>query len=161
MITDHHRVTGARVVNRRTGEEATLSADLVVDATGRAARTPAWLDNLGYDRPLEDHVVVHLTYVSQLLRTAPDALHELGFLIGIVPGRPHGVGLVHCENDTWLFTVMGIAGREPACDLAAMCDFVEDYAPTHMLDAVRAAEPIGEPWRLWRCATACPAAQGI
>ncbi len=144
---DHHRVTGARLVNRRTREEATLSADLVVDATGRAARTPAWLDSLGYDRPPEDHVVVHLTYVSQLLRMAADALHELGFLIGIVPGRPNGMGLVHCENDTWLFTVMGIAGREPACDLAAMCEFVEDYAPTHLLDAVRAAERIGEPVR--------------
>jgi len=58
---DHHRVTGARLVNRRTREDATLSADLVVDATGRAARTPTWLDLLGYDRPPEDNVVVHLT----------------------------------------------------------------------------------------------------
>ena len=90
---DHHRVTGARVVNRRTREDATLSADLVVDATGRAARTPTWLNGLGYDRPREDHVVVQLTYVSQLLRMAPDALHELGFLVGIVPGRPHGLGM--------------------------------------------------------------------
>ena len=51
---DRHRVTGARVVSRRTGEAATLNADLVVDATGRAARTPTWLDGLGYDRPTED-----------------------------------------------------------------------------------------------------------
>src|SRR5271157_6387683 len=42
---------------------------------------------------------------------------------------------------------MGIAGREPPCDLAAMCEFVEDCAPTHLLAAVRAAEPIGEPAR--------------
>ena len=144
---DHHRVTGARVVDRRTGEVATLSADLVVDATGRAARTPAWLASLGYDRPPEDHVAMHLTYVSQLLRIAPDALHELFFLVGIVPGRPTGLGLVHCENDTWLFTVMGIAGREPPRDFAAMCEFVEDCAPAHMLAAVRAAEPVGEPAR--------------
>jgi 2-polyprenyl-6-methoxyphenol hydroxylase-like FAD-dependent oxidoreductase len=144
---DHRRVTGARVVNRRTGEDATLSADLVVDATGRAARTPVWLDSLGYDRPPEDHVVVHLTYASQMLRMAPDALHEIGFLVGIVPGRPTGLGLVHSEDDTWLFTVIGIAGREPPRDLAAMCDFVEDCAPAHMLAAVRAAEPIGEPAR--------------
>ena len=144
---DHHRVTGARVVNRRTSEDATLSADLVVDATGRAARTPTWLNRLGYDRPREDHVVVHLTYVSQLLRMAPDALHELGFLVGVVPGRPHGLGILHCENDTWMFTVFGMAGHEPPLDLSAMCEFVEDYAPARMLAAVRAAEPIGEPSR--------------
>jgi 2-polyprenyl-6-methoxyphenol hydroxylase-like FAD-dependent oxidoreductase len=144
---DRGRVTGARLVNRRTREDATLSADLVVDATGRAARTPTWLNRLGYDRPREDHVAVRLTYVSQSLRMAPDALHERGFLIGIVPGRPHGLGIVHCENDTWVFTVVGIAGHEPPSDIAAMCEFVEDYAPAHMLAAVRAAEPVGEPTR--------------
>jgi 2-polyprenyl-6-methoxyphenol hydroxylase-like FAD-dependent oxidoreductase len=144
---DHHRVTGARLVSRRTGEGVRLRADLVVDATGRAARTPTWLDGLGYDRPPEDRVAMDLTYASQQLRIATDAPHELGFLVGIVPGRPRGVGLLHCENDTWLFTVMGLAGHEPACDLAAMCEFVEDCAPAHLLAAVRGAEPIGEPVR--------------
>ena len=91
--------------------------------------------------------MVHLTYASQPLRMAMDAPHELGFLVGIVPGRPRRVGLLHCENDTWLFTVMGVAGQEPGGDLAAMCDFVEDCAPAHLLAAVRDAEPIGEPVR--------------
>ena len=144
---DHHRITGARVVSRRTREDATLGADLVVDATGRATRTPFWLDSLGYGRPLEDHVVVHLTYASQTLRMAPDALHELGCIVGLVPGRPRGLGMLHCENDTWLFTVMGLGGSEPPRDFAGMCEFVEDCAPAHMLAAVRAAEPIGEPAR--------------
>ncbi|MEB3982645.1 FAD-dependent monooxygenase [Mycobacterium sp. 663a-19] len=144
---DNHRVTGARVVNRRNGEHATLSADLVVDATGRAARTPTWLNGLGYDRPREDHVAVRLTYTSQLLRMAPDALHELGFVVGVVPGRPHGLGILHCENDLWMFTVFGVAGHEPPLGLSAMCEFVEGYAPARMLAAVRAAEPVGEPTR--------------
>ncbi len=85
----HHRRTGSQPPHRRRRH---LSADLVVDATGRAARTPMWLDSLGYDRPPEDHVVVHLTYASQMLRMAPDALHEIGFLVGVVPGRPTRAG---------------------------------------------------------------------
>jgi 2-polyprenyl-6-methoxyphenol hydroxylase-like FAD-dependent oxidoreductase len=144
---DRRRVTGVRVVSRRTGEPATLTAGLVVDATGRGARTPTWLESLGYGRPHEDRVVMQLTYASQLLRMTTDAPHELGFLIGIVPGRPRGVGLFHYENDTWLLTVMGVAGQEPPCDLAGMCGFVEDFAPAHLLAAVRGAEPIGEPVR--------------
>lgn len=144
---DRHRVTGARVVSRHTGEATTLHADLVVDATGRAAHTPAWLDGLGYDRPREDSVVVHLTYTSQQLRLETDAPHELVFLVGIAPGRPRGAGLLHCENDTWLFTVIGVAGHEPPRDLAAMCEFVEDSAPARLLAAVRNAEPVGEPVR--------------
>jgi 2-polyprenyl-6-methoxyphenol hydroxylase-like FAD-dependent oxidoreductase len=144
---DGRRVAGVRVFSRRTGEPATLSADLVVDATGRGARTPTWLESLGYDRPREERVVMQLTYASQLMRMATDAPRELAFLIGIVPGRPRGAGLLHCENDTWLLTVMGIAGHEPPSDLAGMCDFVDDCAPAHLMAAVRGAEPIGEPVR--------------
>lgn len=144
---DHRRVTGARVGDRRTGEDSTLDADLVVDATGRGARTPFWLDSLGYGRPLEEHVVVHVTYVSQALSMAPDALHELGFVVGFVPGRPRGLGMLHCENDTWVLTVMGIGGCEPPQDFPGMCEFVQDCAPAHMLAAVREARPIGEPAR--------------
>ncbi len=142
---DRRRVTGARVVNGRTGEGVTLGADLVVDATGRGARTPTWLEGLGFDRPTEDRVAVQVTYASQRLRIVTDAPHEVGFLTGIVPGRPRGGGLLHCENDIWVFTVLGMAGHEPARDLAAMCEFVADCAPATLLAAVRSAEPIGEP----------------
>jgi 2-polyprenyl-6-methoxyphenol hydroxylase-like FAD-dependent oxidoreductase len=144
---EHRRITGARIVDRRTGEDTALTADLVVDATGRAARTPCWLDSMGYDRPIENHVAVHMTYASQPLRMAPEALHELGFVVGYVPGRPRGLGMLQSENDTWMFTVMGVAGHEPPCDLVGMCEFVADCAPAHMLAAIRAAEPIGEPVR--------------
>jgi flavin-dependent dehydrogenase len=53
--------------------------------------------------------------------------------------------MLHCENDTWLITVIGVAGHEPAAiDREALCRFVEDRAPAHLLAALRAAEPIGE-----------------
>jgi 2-polyprenyl-6-methoxyphenol hydroxylase-like FAD-dependent oxidoreductase len=144
---DRHRVTGARVVNRRTREDIALSADLVLDATGRGARTPAWLTALGYQRPAEVHVPVQLTYVSQHLCMAPDALHEFAFLVGAVPGRPRGVGMVRAENDTWMFTVYGIAGLAPPTDLMSMCEFIEDCTPPRLLAAVLESEPIGEPAR--------------
>ena len=147
VTANRRRVTGVRVLDRRPRQDVTLDADLVVDATGRGSRTPAWLEYLGYDRPREDHVAMQLTYVSQLLRMAPDALHEQGFVIGPVPGRPHGLGILNSENDTWMFTVFGLAGHEPPPDLVAMCEYVEDYAPARLLAAVRAAEPVGEPAR--------------
>jgi 2-polyprenyl-6-methoxyphenol hydroxylase-like FAD-dependent oxidoreductase len=141
---DNSRVTGTRVVERCSGRESSLAADLVVDATGRGARTPAWLESLGYGRPVEDHVVVHLTYASQLLRMPAGALHEMGFLIGVVPGRPTGMGLLGCENDTWLFTAMGMAGHDVPRSFDGMCALVEEFTPPHALAAVRAAEPLGE-----------------
>jgi 2-polyprenyl-6-methoxyphenol hydroxylase-like FAD-dependent oxidoreductase len=65
------RVTGARVRARDGGTENVLAAELVVDATGRGSRTPTFLDHLGYNRPVRDHIDVRLTYTSQLLRLPP------------------------------------------------------------------------------------------
>ena len=44
---DGARVTGVRILRRADGSvEEALAADLVVAATGRAARVPAWLEGL-------------------------------------------------------------------------------------------------------------------
>jgi 2-polyprenyl-6-methoxyphenol hydroxylase-like FAD-dependent oxidoreductase len=141
---DHNRVTGVRVVNRDSGAERELAADVVMDATGRAAHTPALLDSLGYGRPLEDHIVMHTTYVSQLLRIPAGTLTEKLVDISPAPGRPAGMFLAGYENDTWIFTVFGMVGHEPPRDLAGMLSFAEQYCPAHLIAVVQAAEPIGE-----------------
>nr|WP_313776573.1 2-polyprenyl-6-methoxyphenol hydroxylase-like oxidoreductase [Mycobacterium sp.] len=139
---DRKRVTGVRVIARDGGDEQELTADLVMDAMGRAAHTPASLENLGYERPAEDHIVMHTTYVSQMLRIPPGTLQEMMTLIGPAPGRPTGMFLLAYENDTWIFTVYGMVGHEPPRDLAGMLSFAQEYAPAHLLAAVQAGEPI-------------------
>ncbi|MDT5133784.1 MAG: hypothetical protein QOE41_3095 [Mycobacterium sp.] len=141
---DRNRVTGVRVVDRDGGAERELMADVVVDAMGRGAHTPAFLESLGYGRPVEDHIVMHTTYVSQLLRIPQGTLKEKLVNIGPAPGRPTGMFLTGYENDTWMFTVFGMVGREPSRDLAGMLSFAQEYCPAHLLAAVRAGEPIGE-----------------
>ena len=153
---DHERITGARITPRPSGIPVGLSADLIVDATGRGARTPALLEDLGYGRPTEDHINVHLTYTSQLLRMRPGALQEVAFLIGAISGRPTGMGLLGCEHDTWLFTVFGMAGHEAPRNRAGMWGFIQGFAPPQALTAIAEATPIGEvvqhrvPCSVWR-----------
>jgi 2-polyprenyl-6-methoxyphenol hydroxylase-like FAD-dependent oxidoreductase len=142
--TSRDRVTGARTVSRHSHSESELSADLVVDATGRGSRTPAMLESLGYARPAEDDVVIHLMYASQLLRMPPEALHESGCLVAPVPGRPTGMAILRYEHDTVMFAVFGMAGMDPPVGCSAMCAFAEQLAPAHLLAAIRAAEPLGE-----------------
>ncbi|WP_051574248.1 NAD(P)/FAD-dependent oxidoreductase [Mycobacterium sp. URHB0044] len=139
---DRTRVTGVRVIDRDGGAQREIAADLVMDAMGRAAHTPAFLDGLGYGRPVEDHVVMHTTYVSQLLRIPPGTLTEMLVLISPAPGRPTGMFLTGYEDDTWIFTVFGMVGHEPPRDLEGMLSFAQGYAPPHLLAAVRAGEPI-------------------
>lgn len=143
-VTPSGRVTGARVVDRSSHFESTMDADLVIDATGRGARTPALLKKAGYDPPAEAEVAIDLMYASQLLRMPAEGLHESGFIISPVPGRPTGMAIAKCENDTVFFTVFGMAGNDPPAALSAMCAFAEGFTPRHVLAAVRAAKPVGQ-----------------
>ena len=140
---DRSRVTGVRVVNRADGAQRELTADLVVDAMGRSAHTPALLENLGYGRPVEDHITMHTTYASQPMQIPPGTLSEMLALVSPAPGRPTGMFLVGYEHDTWIFTVFGMVGREPPRDLAGMLSFAEDYGPAHLLAAVRTGKALG------------------
>jgi 2-polyprenyl-6-methoxyphenol hydroxylase-like FAD-dependent oxidoreductase len=140
---DRNRVTGVRVVNRDSGAEQELTADLVIDAMGRGAHTPNLLESLGYGRPVEDQIVMRTCYVSQPLRIPPGTVEQL-VAVGAAPGRPTGMFLLGYENDTSIFTVFGMVGHEPPGDLAGMVSFAQEYTPAHVLAAVRAAEPLGE-----------------
>jgi 2-polyprenyl-6-methoxyphenol hydroxylase-like FAD-dependent oxidoreductase len=153
---DRSRVTGVRVISRNDGVEQKLTGDVVMDAMGRGAHTPAFLESLGYRRPVEDHIVMHTNYVSQLLRIPPGTLTEMLVNIGPAPERPTGMFLSGYENDTWMFTVFGMVGHQPPRELAGMLSFAEKYCPAHLIAAIRAAEPIGEvaqhhmPFSQWR-----------
>jgi 2-polyprenyl-6-methoxyphenol hydroxylase-like FAD-dependent oxidoreductase len=141
---DRSRITGVTITSHEGDDKHTLTGDLVVDATGRGSRTPAFLEHLGYGRPAENEVVTRVAYVSQLLRLPPGAVKEVLVIAGPIPGRPTGMALTANENSTWMLTAIGILGREPPTDRAGMLQFIEDCTPAPVLSALRCAEPLGD-----------------
>ncbi|HYZ69403.1 MAG TPA: 2-polyprenyl-6-methoxyphenol hydroxylase-like oxidoreductase [Mycobacterium sp.] len=138
------RVSGALIRAHNGHGEQVLTADLVTDATGRGSRTPVFLEALGYGRPAEDTVHVRLCYSSQLLRLSPGTVKEKMVIVGPVPGRPTGMALFGYEDDTWIFTVLGMAGVESPCELHDMLSLVDGLAPAHVLAAIRTGQPLAE-----------------
>ena len=143
-LHEDHDVVDLTTTTARDGNERVLTADLVVDATGRSARTPAFLDALGFGRPAEDRVCVRVVYSSQLLHIPPGTLNELVVLVTPAPGRPIAMALAGYENDTWMFTVGGMVGLEPPSERAEMLAFIEGLVPAHVTAAIGAAEPLTE-----------------
>ena len=138
------RVTGVRVAPQG-GDEETLAADLVVDATGRSGRTPTWLQQLGYDAPDEERVVVEVMYASRHLRLRPDALGDVKLvLVGAETVHPTGVALFAQEHDRWVLTLGGYAGHHPPSDPDGFLAFAESVAPAHVFAAIRDAELLDE-----------------
>jgi hypothetical protein len=120
ITANPHRVTGAHVVNRDTGVEQKLDAELVVDAMGRSARTPAFLDGLGYGRPVAERSAASANYTSLLMRIPAGIINEKITFVVPEPKRPTGGAFSVYEHDTWIFTVARLAQNEPPDDLAGM-----------------------------------------
>ena len=141
------RVTGVRVLRGGAGGQAeqVLDADLVVDATGRGGRTPAWLAAIGYDPPPEEQLPVHLKYATRHLRLSPGALGGAKIVgIGAEPRRPTGLAMFAQEQDRWILTAFGYQGHHPPSDPDAFLGFVEHLAPPDVFAAVRDAQPLDD-----------------
>lgn len=136
------RVTGVRLVDRATGDDTPLNADLVVDAMGRAARTPAFLEGLGYNRPAEQRSTAHATYSSQLLHLRDGAIAEK---MVFFQGDSTRGGLAAYEDGAWMLTVGRLAiDTDPPTDFGGVMRLVEQIAPPHVAAALRSAQPIGD-----------------
>ncbi|HYU85379.1 MAG TPA: hypothetical protein VEK80_11300, partial [Kribbellaceae bacterium] len=140
------RVTGVRILRRAAaGAEEVLDADLVLDATGRSGRSPAWLAAIGYDPPPEEQLPVHLKYATRHLRLRAGALGgEKVVAVGAEPGRPTGIALFAEEEDRWILTAFGYDGHHPPTDPEGFLGFVRTVAPPDVVAAVRDAEPLDE-----------------
>jgi 2-polyprenyl-6-methoxyphenol hydroxylase-like FAD-dependent oxidoreductase len=144
---DGTRVTGARVIRRLDGSaEQALGADLVVDATGRGSRTPAWLEMLGYPRPPVQRVPIGLGYASRTYRHVPGLLDgDLAILTAATPDHPRGGAVAAMENDRLLVTLFGVLGDHPPTDSMGFADFAATLQFPDIHRALREAEPLDEP----------------
>ena len=86
-------VTGVRTID---GEE--VSADLVIDATGRASKLPDWLAAIGARRPIEETEDAGFIYYSRYFRAKN----------GVVP--PYRTGIYTYFHSFELLTLPGDAG---------------------------------------------------
>jgi 2-polyprenyl-6-methoxyphenol hydroxylase-like FAD-dependent oxidoreductase len=141
------RVTGVRVLRRAPGSaEEKLTADLVVDATGRTSRLAAWLSALGHRSPPQERVTLELTYTSRRYHLADHALGgDLACITGPTAQRPRGGALTRLEGGVWLLTLFGFHGHNPPRDLEGFLAFARSLETTDIGDAVVTGAPIDEP----------------
>lgn len=127
------RVTGVAV--RQGGTRREMTADLVVDATGRTSRTPALLDANGYDPPPTDRVQIDLAYCTTYVERPPSARWAFYAL----PEAPRTRGaLVHpIEGRRWVVTLIGMHGDHPPTNPEEFISFAGSL-------------PVDEPARLLR-----------
>ncbi|MGH4009602.1 MAG: FAD-dependent oxidoreductase [Pseudonocardiaceae bacterium] len=145
--SDQRRVTGVRIAHRAEGgTEQAVPADLVVDATGRASRTPVWLGQLGYPRPQVLRVEIGLGYSSRRYRLRPGALGDhAAILTGPTPDNPRAAALAPQENGQHMVTLAGILGDHPPLDPAGFDAFAASVCFPDIAEALVGATPLDDP----------------
>ena len=144
---DGERVTGVRILRRADGScEETVAADLVVAATGRSARVPAWLEAIGHPVPAEERLAIDVTYASRHVRLPAGALGgDKLVLVGARPGLPRTLFLFAQEGGRWILSVGGYgAAHRPPADPEGAAAFAATVAPPDVLAAIEAAEPLDD-----------------
>ncbi|WP_405661308.1 NAD(P)/FAD-dependent oxidoreductase [Streptomyces sp. NBC_00079] len=145
LAGDAARVTGVRV--RSGDEDLTLSAELVVDASGRGSHAPGWLTDLGLPQVTEREVNAGVVYATRLYR-APGSTADAAFPIVNVQANPanapgRGGIILPVEEGRWIVTLSGTRGGEPTADADAFADFALSLGDPVIGGLIKDAEPLG------------------
>jgi 2-polyprenyl-6-methoxyphenol hydroxylase-like FAD-dependent oxidoreductase len=96
-------VTGVRIHARKSGADVPgeLTADLVVDTSGRGSHLPEWLEALGYDKPQETRINSFLGYATRTFKRLDNLKADWKgiFLFPEPPKLPRGGALFPVEGD--------------------------------------------------------------
>jgi 2-polyprenyl-6-methoxyphenol hydroxylase-like FAD-dependent oxidoreductase len=144
---DRSRITGVRVQSQ-TGKNqvSTITADLVIDATGRGSRTPIWLEELGYPRVVEERKKIGLGYVTQHYRLTRDPYHgDLSINPAASAELPRGAIFTKTDGGRVELTTYGLLGDHPPTDQEGLYAWLKTLATQDIYNAVQHAEPLDEP----------------
>ena len=137
---------GLKVRYRDWAENAvvSLSADLIVDASGRSSHGPEWLAALGYAQLEETVINAHIGYATRVYRR-PANLHA-DWKVMIVHARPPfdpRSGLIYpIENDLWMVNLGGVGDERPPTDDQAFLDYTKTLIHPALYDSIKDAEPV-------------------
>ncbi|MFB9518156.1 FAD-dependent monooxygenase [Streptomyces purpureus] len=138
------RVTGVRVRDAE-GAERVLEADLVVDASGRGSRAPAWLASLGVPQVHEEEVDSGLVYASRIFR-APEGAEDYPVVNVQSDAREPRPGrtttIVPIEGRRWQVTLSGTRGGQPSSAADEFEAFARSVRHPVVGELIAHAEPL-------------------
>jgi 2-polyprenyl-6-methoxyphenol hydroxylase-like FAD-dependent oxidoreductase len=124
----------------------TIDAGLVVDCTGRGARSDRWLATLGLPAPEQLEVKIGVSYATRLYARKPDDLPGWQAVFTL-PAAPHqrtsGVA-VPVEGNRWLIGLGGWHMADPPTDVATFDQHIRALPDPILGSVVDRAEPLSD-----------------
>jgi 2-polyprenyl-6-methoxyphenol hydroxylase-like FAD-dependent oxidoreductase len=140
LLYDGHRVRGVQVCEGDT--LSGMTADLVVDCSGRSSRAVHWMEQLGYPKPEVVNVRCDMSYATKTLRrSAGDVDATFAVIIESPPDGSRAGILLPVEGDRWIVTLCDRFGA-PAGDEASFHAFAQSLPAPQIREVLANAEPL-------------------
>lgn len=142
--TGKTQITGVQCRCRGSELTETITANLVVDASGRTSQAPQWLTEIGYVPPQETVVNSFLGYASRWYQCPANVSNSWkSVLIWPKPPNDSRVGLIYpVEGDRWVLTLTAPGRDYPPTDEAGFLDFACSIRSPVLYEAIKDAQPI-------------------
>jgi len=140
--TSHGAAVGAVEFVMAGGAPESVSADFVIDASGRGVLTRAFLRSLGRESPEETTIGIDIGY-STAIFSIPDGAptwFKGAFMIPNAPETSRGMSLLPLEGNRWIVGLGGAHGDHPPGDPDGFLAFARSLRTATVFDAIRNAE---------------------
>jgi 2-polyprenyl-6-methoxyphenol hydroxylase-like FAD-dependent oxidoreductase len=143
-----HQVVGVDAAGTRwtvrTADGGDLSADLVIDASGRNSRLIAWLGNKLTGAVRTTEIDARVGYATRRYRGDPRIGDIPGVLIASTPTTPRGGLAIPIEDGNWLFAALGVGDDRPPRDLAGFEAFLTRLRDPALARMAQRLEPVSD-----------------
>ncbi len=140
------RVTGIQMRERGNLDAAVieLTADLVIDASGRDSHAPRWLESLGYTAPAETMINAFPGYATRIFKRPANFTETWKglYILAMAPNHSRGAIIMPMEGDRWHVCLVGMAGDYPPTDEEGFWTFVRSLPSPRFYDVLKDAEPL-------------------
>ena len=146
MAGDGSAIQGVLYQRQGDRESTTLTAQLVVDASGRGTLAPHWLSRLGLIPPPQTRVDGGLGYATRRYRIPDSAQPDCKVMLisHEPPDQPRLGYLAQIEHDQWIATLGGYGKKYPSLDTEGFLAFAQTLEQPHFYQAICNAEPCSD-----------------
>nr|WP_026682126.1 FAD-dependent monooxygenase [Priestia megaterium] len=153
----YSKVTGVKVKYLQTQEEESITADLVVDASGFGSRNMEWLKPFRI-HVKEEKIAIKLFYATQYFRLQQEEeMDWCNLLISpSFPENPYGAFIQSVEGGRFSITFSGYANEQPPKTEKAFHAYAKKIPVPDVAQFLEKTQPISEinihkiPYQVWR-----------
>jgi 2-polyprenyl-6-methoxyphenol hydroxylase-like FAD-dependent oxidoreductase len=121
---------------------STLSADMVIDASGRSSRMPTWLEQLNVPKVRSTTVDAQVGYATRRF-TSPRPPGP-GVIVLATPERSRGCMVSPVEDGQWMVSTVGVGESRPGRDGAAFYEHLAKVVDPLPQKLVQEMTPVGD-----------------